>query len=450
MFSRTPRSSPLPARSIALRVVWLLVAIALSPKARAAEERPPVGSAPDSTHTELPQAAEERAEAEAREPRQTVVVYERDPDDDETKEEIERRLWPDLDNLEPRYEFEDREGKTITFSFIARYDRVDELSGTFTQAFAHKRSFYPRFSLNETYSTGQDEWFYRLEFEQPILEQNRVVLGASVHDETTVFSDLIGRVGDGENTLAALFFKEDFRHYLLHEGVSTFVEGRLPGGPSLRIGYLDEDHRALSSTTNGSIFRPRTSFRVNPAADEGRLKAWRFALEYESASRRRSSGIDHLHAFLFETSSPNHGSDFDFDRWLFEGRIAWRLSVDQDVAVRLRTGGVISGTLPIQRAFFLGGLGTLRARDYGEFTGERCYLVNIEYGFSVFRQIQAVVFHDVGAAWQRPTSLGDTRPELDVGFALRNRSGRFRVNLARDLRARQAPLVVTVRLTHPF
>ena len=37
-------------------------------------------------------------------------------------------------------------------------------------------------------------------------------------DESTVFTDLRGRVGDGENTLAALFFREDFRHYYGREG----------------------------------------------------------------------------------------------------------------------------------------------------------------------------------------------------------------------------------------
>jgi len=376
-------------------------------------------------------------------------VYERTPDEGMSDEEIEKHLWPDLDNLEPRYEIEDREGKKLSFSFIARYDRVDELSGRFSQAFRHDRSFYPRVALYETYSTGQDEWFYRLEFEQPLLAGDYLAIGAALFDETAVFSDLVGRVGDGENTLAALFFREDFRHYLSHEGVATYLEGRPLRGIGLRIGYLDEDHGALASTTNGSLFRPRTSFRDNPAAVEGRLKAWRFSAGVETASSRRT-GIDHRHTLLYESSSRGNGSDFDFERWLLDARVAWRLSVDQDLTFHVRGGGVVSGTLPIQRAFFLGGIGTLRSRDYATFVGERAYLVNVEYGFTIFRQIQAVLFHDIAAVWNRPTDFGDTRPELDAGIALRNRSGRFRINVARDVRARQSPLVVTVRLTQPF
>ena len=117
--------------------------------------------------------------------------------------------------------------------------------------------------------------------------------------------------------------------------------------------------------------------------------------------------------------------------------------------VRAFGGGLVNGELPVQERFYLGGLGTIRAQEFGSLVGNRAFLVNVEYAFNVFGQIQAVLFQDFGAAWTAPLRIGDTQPRFDAGLGLQNRSGRFRINLARDLRARRAPLVATVRL-RPF
>jgi hypothetical protein len=265
-----------------------------------------------------------------------------------------------------------------------------------------------------------------------------------------VFTDLADRIGDAENTLASLFFREDFRHYYEREGIELYVSGGISRRPELTLRYTDADENALPTTTNGSVFRPRDSFRDNPRATVGRLRAVGLNLRYDSAHERRSKGLIHWHGLSYEWSSDELRSDFDFSRWVAESRVEIPLGPLQELRARGRVGGLVTGELPVQSRYYLGGIGTLHAQEYAALIGERMLLLNLEYHFDVFWQVRGIVFQDVGAAWTRPTGLSDVRPAYDAGLALSNRTGRFRVNVARDLRAEHAPLVVTVRLKRPF
>jgi outer membrane protein assembly factor BamA len=382
----------------------------------------------------------------------TIILYERPPADAKmTEEELGELLFAEEGNdAAAFYQLADQEGRILRFGVLEpRYDRVDELSVTFTQSIHHENPIYPRLALFETYATGPDQMFYRLDFSQAVLADERIVLAASLYNDTAIFTDLIDRVGTSENTLAALFFREDFRHYFRHQGVNASITARAPFGLAAAIGYVDEDQEPLSGRTNGSIFRPRDSFRDNPRATEGRLRRWSGSLGYDSSIAGRTPGFVHRHHVRYETTGPDVGSDFDYDRWEAESSITMRMGPDRIVTINAFGGGLVNGTLPPQERFYFGGLGTLRAQDFGSLEGDRAFLLNVEYAFNVFGQLQAVLFQDFGATWGAPQQLEDTQPRIDFGLGFQNRSGRFRVNLARDLRARRAPLVATVRLS-PF
>ncbi len=397
---------------------------------------PPTGAAPappDSLRTEAP----------------TVIVYENpDTDSEADRRALEDRLW--VDESELQYRLEDRQGKAIQLGFLAAYNRVDELALTLTERFENRRQLTPRVTLRETFSTGLEKWRYRFEFEQPLSRRHRLTIGAAAFDETTVFDDLRGRVGEAENTLASLFFREDFRHYYAAEGFEAFVTAGVSGRPELRVAYVDSRDEPLGATTNGSLFRPRSSFRDNPRADGGRRRAWNAVLTYDSERDRRGDGFAHRHELAFESAGGALGGAFDYDRWVYQAVLAQYLGPEQRLRFRVRAGSVAGGTLPVQNRFYLGGIGTLRAEDYARIEGERMYLVNLEYVFTIFWQLEGVIFEDLGAAWDRPLETRKTQPAFDAGFGIQNRTGTFRVNLARDLRAENAPLVATVRLNQPF
>jgi hypothetical protein len=379
----------------------------------------------------------------------TIVVYER-PADEETPEELGERVWAQPEHLHPIYTRVDREGKALSLDFLPSYDRVDELSLRFTQSFEHRKRLYPRLRIQEIYSTGRNRWLYALAFSQPIFRREILTFAATFHDDTAVFTDLEDRVGATENTLAALFFREDFRHYFAREGLSLSLGHRPVAGFSATATYTDEDQNPLGRNTNGSVFRPRGSFRENAAADAGRLRSWSFEAGYASPPRRLAPGLLQRHRLLYEIAGHDAGGRFEFERWVAESLVKLKVAPDQELMLQLRAGGRIAGFLPAQRQFYLGGIGTLRGHAFGSLRGDRMLLANLEYGFDLMHGFQGVLFHDVGTAWVHPRELGRVRPELDAGLGVRNRTARFRVDLARDLRANRAPIVVTVRIAQPF
>jgi len=391
-----------------------------------------------------------RAEADTadagEEPR--FIVYERDPESRLSRREIEERLF--VDESELNVWLEDQEGRRLALGFEAQYDRVHEFAVSATQRLEDPKRLTPQLRFREMFSTGLEHWYYRADVEQPLSRKHRVALGASAFNETTVFQDLENRVGDAENTLASLFFREDFRHYLGREGFELYASFGTSRRPELTVRYRDAQEDPLPSTTNGSVFRPRDAFRDNPAATRGRLRSVAAEIRYDSTHDRRANAAVQRHALVYEISSDDLESAFEFRRWVAESRFEYPLGPVQELRARVRVGGVVHGELPVQSLFYLGGIGSLHAQDYASIVGERMLQLNIEYAFDVFWQIRAIVFQDLGAAWNRPSRLADLHPAFDAGVALGNRTGRFRVNFARDMRADRAPLVVTVRLMRTF
>ncbi len=98
-------------------------------------------------------------------------------------------------------------------------------------------------------------------------------------------------------------------------------------------------------------------------------------------------------------------------------------------------GGVAGGDLPVQRAFYVGGLHTVRgqfARPAGEGrVGDAFWLGRAELGSS-FRALRPALFYDLGWAGMRD-DLAKGRPLSGAGFGLSFLDGLFRFDVARGI-----------------
>src|SRR5436309_13929866 len=71
-------------------------------------------------------------------------------------------------------------------------------------------------------------------------------------------------------------------------------------------------------------------------------------------------------------------SDFDFRRHILAARARMRLSAHQEFGVR-GIAGWSDGTLPPQRQFGIGGIGSVHGYEFKEATGDSLALLNVEY-----------------------------------------------------------------------
>ena len=228
------------------------------------------------------------------------------------------------------------------------------------------------------YAFGMDEWQYRLGLETRMGSRQTnpnfdLKIGGSY--QRSIDTDDLWKAAWGENTAAAFFFRNDFYDYYRTEGWTGYAVARLTRFAQLSAAYRSEEYLSLGRATRWSLFGDG-SFRSNPAIDEGQMNS--VVLTLDGGSIRDLADRPRGVAFRLEAEiGQGLGGDFDFARYLGDVRAYARMSQDAGLSVRLR-GGFGDGTLPLQRTFTLGGIGSVRGYDQNQFAGTRMALANIE------------------------------------------------------------------------
>jgi outer membrane protein assembly factor BamA len=144
------------------------------------------------------------------------------------------------------------------------------------------------------------------------------------------------------------------------------------------------------------------------------------------------------------------GGDFDFTTLFLDARNYIKLGPAQFLRYRLMAGSRTEGCLPLQKEFYVGGIGTLRGHDYKEMTGDQMMLGNIEYGAYAGRTVGLFLFVDSGKAWYGEGGFLDQRLELDAGVGIELLCQQTQLYAARDLKDSDSPILVGLRLNRTF
>jgi outer membrane protein assembly factor BamA len=249
----------------------------------------------------------------------------------------------------------------------------------------------------------------------------RVFLGAEIHDLTA--SDDMWRLSTTEQTVAAAGFKNTFRDYYRRRGVQAHIGVRPRDNHEVVASWRWYRHEPLPNETDFSLFRDDHEYRANQLVPDAELHALVIGYSYDSLGLRDDSiGLRfsrHLFDDLFrarrrgsrgwridwtsEIAGHGMGGDHDFTRHILNARAAVRVTPRQSLAGRA-IAGWSSGTLPTERVFALGGVGSIHAYRFKEATGSSLLLLNGEYAFDISGDwrpghsgfLRAVVFFDAG------------------------------------------------------
>jgi hypothetical protein len=329
----------------------------------------------------------------------------------------------------------------------ASYDRVDGFSLFLHQEFSHFDRLYPRVHIFEGYSFASKDWRYRLDFEQPLFSQESFSFGGSIYLITDHYDEEI--MGNVENSLSTFFFKWDYRDYLEKEGWSIFAKQKFGGYHTATLQYAEEIQRSLGVETRGVFYRDCRDFRENPPVDEGKWAISTFAYEFDSREEEDVSWNQYWHRLRFERGHNKDVPDSEYDMFTADVRTYLDLSPGQHIRTRIQYGATPSGTLPLQKEFAVGGIGTLRAHSYQEYSGDHMLLFNVEYLIDLMKRFQLILLADAGKAWYGKDALKDQALELDVGIGIGREEG-LRLCVARTPSEEGGGLAWTLRLQRPF
>jgi hypothetical protein len=238
----------------------------------------------------------------------------------------------------------------------------------------------------------------------------------------------------------------------------------------VKVGYLSDEYTSMTNQTDWSLFGGNKVFRLNPLINEGMMR-----------SVVGSAGLSTVTTTIYgpqgwsilgtaEVAKKNMKSDFEFNRYVGDLRRFQPLGRYENLNVRVRVGSS-EGTLPIQKAFDMGGLGTIPAFPFKGETGNRMLLMNAELILNgdflgdldfwpswLLREINFIVLSDAGLVRMMPANAQWTEGfenirfsdlQHDVGVGVATRSGSFRVAFVWRT-DRSEPARLMFRVARPF
>ncbi|TFB08763.1 outer membrane protein assembly factor [Candidatus Atribacteria bacterium MT.SAG.1] len=153
------------------------------------------------------------------------------------------------------------------------------------------------------------------------------------------------------------------------------------------------------------------------------------------------------HSFSLEKAGGFLGGDYDFTKYNLTLRAYISTKFIKDVVdigsvkkitdnlskgvLALRAmGGMADTNLPSFAMFQVGGMNTIRGYDFGEFSGDKSLVFNVEYRFPLAENFQAVLFADWGQAWDYEESIdfGDLKFGRGVGIRFDTPIGPIRLD----------------------
>jgi hypothetical protein len=354
--------------------------------------------------------------------------------------------------FKPRW-YEDPDQNVFNFNARFEYNRVTGALPWGVLKIGPDYGSTPQFLGDAGYAFQSELWHYRIGIGR--MQDRGPIYYAGWHRETK--NDDLMRVRRNENTFYALLFSADYRDYYFGEGFNARLGWSFGEGRRLHVGYVNELLSPLQANTSqwslfGSSFPPNydqllRSGDTSLAADvDGRLVFVEVGGLYRYPAYEDPESGSWQVGLATEYSGVDINSDVDYSRyygWLTRRQPLW---YEQSLNIRAVLGGA-GGTLPATRFYYLGGIGSLRGYDYKEFFGDRYWLLNLEYVWSLGAW-QVFALYDAGQVGADTNwTAGPVRYNFGAGFSIRQA---FRVQLAWAPGESGRKPLVTVRFVRPF
>jgi hypothetical protein len=293
--------------------------------------------------------------------------------------------------------------------------------GFSTAIFDHRNFNHTFLDGYVSYKFGRDEPGYSAGVERPLFRgPARLFLGGEIHDVTA--SDDWWRISTFEQALVSLAFKNTFRDYYRRRGAQLF--GVVRAGRHHEIGAMArwDRHEPLPNATSYSFFRDAAEFRPGLAVEDRRVNALVLGYTFDTrpltGAGERATYVRHLKDSLYGSRTRQYPGlrvdwtseiaggalkgDQEFSRHILHAR--GHLPLSRRTSLSLRgLFGFSSGTLPVERLFAIGGIGSVHGYAFKEASGTRMALINAEYRFVLVpgrdaarERANVFVFYDAG------------------------------------------------------
>ena len=360
-------------------------------------------------------------------------------------------------------------------NFVFRYNRVE---GLFLGAGSEKRYYWDdqrSYSLYGSIGYGfkSHNWRGNLGLSRQFAfdDGQLIEVEAEGHSLTDTKDDWL--IGVHENTAAAILIHEDYRDYFRRDGYGVNVgyatqHDYITG--QFKIGYLADEYWSMENQTEWSLFGGNKLFRPNPAINDGKMRSFLTTAGFSTTTTTIYGPEGWSLLATVEIADKSLGGLFTFNRYVADIRRYQPLGEYDNLNIRIRVG-TSEGALPLQKAYEIGGLGTVQGFPFKDEMGNRMILMNAELIVNgdflgdlsfwpswLMRGINVLVLTDAGlvrtvdndALWTNgfnKITFSDFRHDVGIGVA--SRSGAFRLAYLWRTDRSEPPRLI-FRFSRPF
>jgi len=358
----------------------------------------------------------------------------------------------------------DRENKRhiANLNLSARFNRVEGFTPLINIGVGDSKKELPKIDFSVGYGLALKRWNIDIGFKQNFGSKSPFYMGGNLY--RGAFTADKWYFSEADNTVAGLFFKEDFHDFYMRKGGRLSIGREFRKNGFVQAEYTAQTNSYLTKHTNSAIFGGRKKFRENystiladPAAlaslnGELRMLGLRFGWDSRIADEKASSHRGQHVEMTLETTGDgllgDIGGDFSYNIAEINLSHYQPVTPKQYVGFRLR-GGLSNQQLPLDRRFFLGGVGSLRGYDFKEFEGNRYFLANVDYYWQLSNYFSMSLFTDLGQAGFSKKRFERNGLKSDVGLGFQM-AGIVRIDMAQRLDNISRSPVITGRIETAF
>ena len=345
-------------------------------------------------------------------------------------EDVNMKLNPGREPNAVEMEIDVVEQNTGTFGIGAGYSSADGFIGMITVGDKNLRGTGDSIMLRWEFG-GVDNKNYELTYTKPWLDKKETSVSLSVYDLTYEYADY-DRNGDeiarydkerrGQEITFGRPQGEFVKNYItlkhrddIYKGVSDGYENStqyyepgyvVPPGSNIPLDYMKRREENFGTTNSISYSRV-----------------------YDSRDNVFDPHAGKRNSYTFEWAGL--GGDFKFEKISVNYRYYLAMRKNRVLAFDL-AAGYAWGNMPLSQRFAVGGADTLRGYKDDQFRGNSMLRGTVEYRIPIQKKIQAVVFYDIGYAWdkrdQRAFDLGLMEYGYGVGLRINSPLGPIKLD----------------------
>lgn len=345
-------------------------------------------------------------------------------------EDVNMKLNPGREPNAVEMEIDVVEQNTGTFGIGAGYSSADGFIGMITVGDKNLRGTGDSIMLRWEFG-GVDNKNYELTYTKPWLDKKETSFSFSVYDLTYEYADY-DRNGD---EIARYDKKRRGQEITFGRPQGEFIKNYI----SLK--HRDDVYKGVADGYENSTQYYEPGYR--PPADQnipadymerrkenfGTTNSISFSRVYDSRDNVFDPHAGKRNSYTFEWAGL--GGDFKFEKLSVNYRYYLAMRKNRVLAFDL-AAGYAWGNMPLSQRFSVGGSDSLRGYKDDQFRGNSMLRGTVEYRIPIQKKVQAVLFYDIGYAWdkrdQHAFDLGLMESGYGVGLRINSPLGPIKLD----------------------